>query len=151
MDWTYATVLTSEYSLVKLYTEKEKRYHVENPKNPLNRYVYNIDEHGTCHINSTFLAPIQEEIKDEKVDELWRMNFDATYSRDRKGVGVVITSPKGKIFNCVFKLEFYATNNVVEYEALLLGIEIAKDMGIKLLSIKGDSYLVVQQIKGQFA
>ena len=40
---------------------------------------------------------------------------------------------------------------MAEYEALLLGIEIAKDMGIKLLSIKGDSDLIVQQVKGQFA
>ena len=40
---------------------------------------------------------------------------------------------------------------MVEYEALLLGIEIAKDMGIKLLSIKGDSDLIVQQVKNKFA
>src|SRR5713226_394622 len=64
---------------------------------------------------------------------------------------VVIMSPRGRIFNFAFRLEFEATNNVAEYEALLLGIEIAKDMGIKLLSIKGDSDLVVQQIRGQFA
>ena len=42
---------------------------------------------------------------------------------------------------------FEATNNVAEYEALLLGIKIAKDMGIKLLNIKGDSDLIVQQVK----
>ena len=76
------------------------------------------------------------------------MKFDGAYSRAGKGVGVVITSPQGKIFNFSFRLEFEATNNVAEYEALLLGIELAKDMGIKFLSIKGDSYLIVQQIKG---
>ena len=150
MDWTYATVPASEFSLVKLYFGKEKRYHVENPQRPLNEYVYNTDEHGTYQINSTFLDPIHEEIKDEKVDELWRMNFDGAYSRAGKGVAVVITSPKVRIFNFAFRLEFKATNNVAEYEALLVGIELAKDMGIKLLSIKGDSDLIDQQIKGQF-
>ena len=44
-----------------------------------------------------------------------------------------------------------ATNNVAEYEALLLCIELAKDMGIKLPSKNGDLDLIVQQIKGQFA
>ena len=39
---------------------------------------------------------------------------------------------------------------MAEYEALLLGIEVAKKMGIKFLSIKGDSDLIVQQVKGQF-
>ena len=97
------------------------------------------------------MDPIHEEIKDEKVDELWRMNFDGAYSRVGKEVGIFITSPKGKVFNFAFRLEFEATNNVAEYEALLLGIEIPKDMGIKLLSIKGDSDLIVQQVRGQFA
>jgi hypothetical protein len=40
---------------------------------------------------------------------------------------------------------------VAEYEALLLGLEIAKDMGIKILSIKGDSDLVILQVKNKFA
>ena len=77
-------MLASKFSLVKLYSEKEKRYHVENPLKQLNQCVYNSDEHGIYQINSTFLAPIQEEIKDEKVDELWRMNFDGAYSRAGK-------------------------------------------------------------------
>ena len=151
MDWTYATVPASEFSLVKLYSEKEKRHHVENPQRPLNEYAYHTDENGSYQINSTFLEPIQEEIKTEKLSELWRMNFDGAYSKMGKGAGVVIVSPEGKILNFAFRLEFDATNNVAEYEALLLGIEIAKDMGIKLLDIKGDSDLIVQQVKGQFA
>ena len=79
------------------------------------------------------------------------MNFDGAHSRAGKGAGVVITSPKGKIFNFAYRLEFEATNNVVEYEALLLGLETAKDMGIKMLSISGDSDLIILQIKNEFA
>ena len=40
---------------------------------------------------------------------------------------------------------------MVEYEALLLGLEIAKDMGIKMLCIKGDSDLIVSQVRSRFA
>ena len=79
------------------------------------------------------------------------MNFDGAYSKAGKGARIVIVWPEGKVFNFAFRLEFEATNNVAEYEALLLGIEIAKDMGIKLLSIKGDFDLIVQQVKGQFS
>ena len=50
----------------------------------------------------------------------------------------------------MFRLEFEASNNVVEYEALHLGLETAKDMGIKMLNIKGDLDLVVLQIKNQY-
>ena len=64
---------------------------------------------------------------------------------------MVITSPKGKIFNFAYRLEFEATNNVAEYEAFLLGLETTKDMGIKMLSIKGDSDLIILQVKNEFA
>ena len=94
MDWTYCTVSASEFSLVKLYFEKEKRHHVENPQRPLNEYAYHTDKNGSYQINSIFLEPIQEEIKTEKLSELWRMNFDGAYSKTGKGVGVVIISPE---------------------------------------------------------
>ena len=111
MDWTYATVPASEFSLVKLYSKKEKRHHVENPQRPLNEYAYHTDENGSYQINSTFLEPIQEEIKTEKLSELWKMNFDGAYSKTGKGAGVVIVSPEGKVFNFAFRLEFEATNS----------------------------------------
>jgi hypothetical protein len=151
LDLSYATVPASENSLVKLHSEKERRYHVENPQKPSNEYIYNTDEIGTYQVNSTFLDPVHKEIKDKKIDGLWKMEFNGAFSRAGKGAGIVLISPEGKVFNFAFKLEFEATNNVVEYEALLLSIEIAKDMKIKILSIKGDSDLVVQQIKGNFA
>ena len=78
------------------------------------------------------------------------MYFDGAYSKSGKGAGIVIISPSNKIYNFAFRLEFEALNNVAEYEALLLGLETAKDMGIKMLNIKGDSNLVVLQINNQY-
>jgi ribonuclease HI len=43
-----------------------------------------------------------------------------------------------------FKLEFETTNNVAEYEALILGLRAAKDMGIEEISVFGDAELIVQ-------
>jgi ribonuclease HI len=54
-----------------------------------------------------------------------------------KGLALCLVSPTGKSYNFAFRLEFDATNNVAEYEALLLGLEIAKDMGIKISKYKG--------------
>ena len=75
------------------------------------------------------------------------MYFDRDYSKVGKGAGIVLISPSNKVYNFAFRLEFEASKNVAEYEALLLGLEIVKYMGIKMLNIKGDSDLVVLQIK----
>ena len=93
--WAYATIPASEDSLARLHREKERKHHVEDPKKPSNEYVYNRDEIETYTCYSTFLVPIKEKIKDERVDEIWRINFDGAHSRAGKGAGVVITSPKG--------------------------------------------------------
>ena len=50
-----------------------------------------------------------------------------------------------------FKLKFTCTNNTVEYEAYLIGLVVAREIGIKCLRVIGDSNLVVCQAKGEFA
>ena len=59
-------------------------------------------------------------------------------------------SPLGHIFKFSYRLEFDATNNVAEYEALLLGFELEKALRINMLSIKGDSDFVIMQVKNKF-
>jgi ribonuclease HI len=76
--------------------------------------------------------------KDEKSsNKAWKMNFDGAHSRSGKGVGIFFKSPTGKTYNFSFRLEFDATNNVAEYEALLLGLEIAKGYGYQDSKHKG--------------
>ena len=50
-----------------------------------------------------------------------------------------------------FRLEFDCTNNVAKHEALLLGLEIARDLKVKCLSVIGDFDLIVSQVRNQFA
>jgi hypothetical protein len=60
---------------------------------------------------------------------------------------VVFVSPTQETISLSYKLEFEATNNVTEYEALVLGLRAAKDMRIEEISVFGDSELVVHHIK----
>ena len=81
---------------------------------------------------------------------MWHLYFDGVTSRHGKGVRIVLKSHLGHIFKFAYRLEFEATNNASEYEALLLGIEMGKTLKVKLLSIKGDSDLTTIQIKIKF-
>ena len=94
------------------------------------------------------------QIKDEQPLEnyeagIQNLHFDGANSREGNGAGVLLISPTGKWIPLSFKLEYEATNNVAEYEALLLGLKIAKSMGIQCLKVLGDSELVVRQIRNQ--
>ena len=49
-----------------------------------------------------------------------------------------------------YMLNFRCTNNMDEYEALLLGLKLIKSLGETKISILGDSDLTIQQMKGNF-
>jgi hypothetical protein len=52
----------------------------------------------------------------------WKLLFDGSACREGQGVGVVLISPRGSIFEQSVHLEYFCTNNQAEYEAILLGL-----------------------------
>ena len=82
---------------------------------------------------------------------LWTMFCDGASSKDGSRAGVVFVSPEKNTFRYSFTLKFSCTNNIAEYEALLLGLKVATHHEIKKLHVIGDSELIVSQIKGTYA
>jgi ribonuclease HI/transcription antitermination factor NusG len=64
------------------------------------------------------------------------------------GAGIVLTSPKNDQLRYVLQIHFAASNNVAEYEALVHGLKVSKDIGIRQIMCFGDSDLVIQQCSG---
>jgi ribonuclease HI len=62
---------------------------------------------------------------------------------------VLFFLPGGDIIPYTFHLEFDCTNNVTEYEALLLGLQIASEKKTKILRVFRNSDLIVQQVRQQ--
>lgn len=71
--------------------------------------------------------------------------FDGSSTQNGGGVGLVICSPCGEVFRFMCKLEDQASNNQVEYEALIKGPDTLATMKAKYLEIKGDSQLVIKR------
>jgi ribonuclease HI len=61
---------------------------------------------------------------------------------------VLLLHPQGDQFKYMVHLDFKATNNMAEYEALLFGLSTALSLGFRQLLMKGDSQLIVKQVKG---
>ena len=96
--------------------------------------------------------------KDEKlVDTIfqyypptWEVHVDGASNQKGVGVGLVLTSSEMVIVEKSLRLDFPATNNEAEYEALLEGMAMVQRMGGKSIQIFSDSRLVVGQVKGEF-
>ena len=69
---------------------------------------------------------------EEKPDSTyWPIHFDGSRQLEGLGAGVILTSPRGDKFCYVLRLMFPCTNNAAEYEALLHGLRMAKEMKSK--------------------
>jgi ribonuclease HI len=78
--------------------------------------------------------------------ELWTMFFDRSLMKTGAGAGLLFISPLGKHLRYVLRLHFPASNNVAEYEALVNGLQIAIELGVRRLDSRGDSQLVIDQV-----
>jgi ribonuclease HI len=78
--------------------------------------------------------------------ETWIMYFDVSVMKEGASVGLVFISPLGVRMEYLVRVHFPALNNTVEYEALINGLRIAVELGIKHLEIRGDFELVVDQV-----
>ncbi|GAV65383.1 RVT_3 domain-containing protein, partial [Cephalotus follicularis] len=66
------------------------------------------------------------------------------------GAGIVIVYPTSKTIQLSYKLDFGCPNNEAEYEALIVGLLAVSAMGITSLNVKGDSRLILNQVKGEY-
>jgi ribonuclease HI len=84
------------------------------------------------------IAPIQP--------ELWTMYFYRSLMKTGAGAGLLFISPLEKHLRYVLCLHFPTSNDVAEYEALVNGLRITIELGVRCLDARGDSHLVIDQV-----
>ena len=80
----------------------------------------------------------------------WEVYVDGASNQKGSGVGLVLISPEKVIVEKSLRLDFSATNNKGEYEALMMGMAMVHRMGGKSVKVFSDSRLVVGQVKREF-
>ncbi|GJT93843.1 reverse transcriptase domain-containing protein [Tanacetum coccineum] len=74
------------------------------------------------------------------------MFTDGSSYVDGSGAGLILTNPEGAEFTYALRFRFDATNNKGEYEALIVSLRIAEQMGVENLQTNVDSPLVANQV-----
>nr|XP_023928468.1 uncharacterized protein LOC112039793 [Quercus suber] len=117
---------------------------------------FNVEYHPRTAIKAQALADFiaeftyPDESNHASEDEIWIIQTDGSSAQKRGGVGVVITTPKGEVLRYGVQLKFPATNNEAEYEGILTGLRLGKELGARNLLVQNDSKLVIGQVKGEY-
>lgn len=75
------------------------------------------------------------------------MFFDGAVNCQGSGIGAVLILESGQHHPMAAKLRFHCTNNMVEYEACILGLRMAIDMDVQELLVIGDPDLLIHQVQ----
>jgi ribonuclease HI len=103
-------------------------------------------------IKSHILADFVDEWTDTQLPpqqiqaECCTLYFDGSVMKTGAVAGLLFISPLGEHMRYAVRLHFPASNNMAEYEALLCGLRIAIETGIKHLDVRGDLQLVIDQV-----
>ena len=92
----------------------------------------------------------QSEDKGAEGKKLWSIHKDGSSNQRSGGVGVVIQTPEGDKIECMIRLDFLTTNNEVEYEALVAGLDLAKAASAENMIIHCDSQVITSQVNGDY-
>ena len=80
----------------------------------------------------------------------WKVCMDGASNQKGAGVGIVLVTLEKLIMEKSLRLGFSATNNEVEYDALLVGIAMVSLLGGEIVELYLDSRLIVSQVNGEF-
>nr|ABF96295.1 retrotransposon protein, putative, unclassified [Oryza sativa Japonica Group] len=117
-------------------TEFDLRY--ESPKTIKGQAIADfIMDHRDDSIGSVDIVP-------------WTLFFDGSVCTHGCGIGLVIISPRGASFEFAYTIKPYVTNNQAEYEAVLKGLQLLKEVEADAIEIMGDSLLVISQLAGEY-
>ncbi|XP_062114208.1 uncharacterized protein LOC133825259 [Humulus lupulus] len=81
---------------------------------------------------------------------IWKLQVDDSSNTRGSGLGLVLTSPQGDVIKQAVRCGFKDTNNESEYEAMIAGLGLAQDMGVKKIMVFSDSQLVVNQMQDSY-
>jgi len=102
-------------------------------------------------VKSEYLANFVAEMKHslDEASPFWTLYVDESNPKG-SGAGIFFEGPGEFVLEQSLKFEFKTSNNQAEYEALLTGLELARDMGADCLVCHSDSQLLVGQLNGDF-
>ncbi|XP_074265835.1 uncharacterized protein LOC141588286 [Silene latifolia] len=106
---------------------------------------------------SDFTPTLQEQADNEiltlseaKEEHVWELHVDGASNTKGAGVGLVLKSPQGEQIIQAVRCEFKATNNEAEYEALILGHQLALELQISRIEVYSDSKIFVSYVNNVY-
>jgi len=80
----------------------------------------------------------------------WTLFFDGSTCDRGAGIGIILISPQGRKYEFSLPIVATSTNNQAEYQALIKGLELLREVHADVVEVFGDSMLVINELAGSY-
>jgi len=134
-------IVTTDYPIQKILQKPDLAGRISSWAVEL--YEFNIQYEPHDPTNAQCLLDFINDLQHTLAENQWTLYFDGSSNPKGAGVGIVLEGPNDILIEKSLHLAFKTSNNQVEYEAILAGLSLARDVGVKTLTCKIDSKLTV--------
>ena len=102
-------------------------------------------------VDANFVAKLTPKESEERGDNIrWILPMDGLSNLKGSGAIIILNGPDGLLFKQSLKLSFKVDNHQIEYEALIVGMLLAKELGVCRLLAKSDSLLITGHVYEEY-
>jgi len=106
---------------------------------------------GRGPMKAQFLADFLTELQPvAEKKTFWLLSVDGSSNRKGSDAGIILEGPGEVAVEQSIRFGFDTSNNQAEYEALIIGLRLARDLGVKNLKCQIDSQLITGQMNGDY-
>jgi len=114
----------------------------------LSKFNIRYEPHGP--IKAQCLLDFVNDLQHTPTEDQWTLHVDGSSNPKGVGADIVLEGPNDILIEKSLHFAFKTSNNQVEYEAILAGLSLAREVGIKTLTCKTDSKLTVGHLNDEF-
>jgi len=101
-------------------------------------------------IKAQCLLDFVNDLQQTPTEDQWTLHVDGSSNPKGAGAGIVLEGPNDILIEKSLHFAFKTSNNQAEYEAILTGLSLAREVGVKTLTCKTDSKLTMGHLNDEF-
>ena len=146
---SHTIIIRTDHPIQKILQKPDLAGRLSSWAIELSEFTIRYEPHGP--IRAQCLADFANDLQEHAPhDTWWTMHVDGSSNPLGAGAGIVLAGPGNVLIEQSLHFTFKTSNNQAEYEAIIVGLNLARDVGTRKLLCKTDSKLTVGHLNGDY-
>jgi len=148
----HEVIIRMDYPIARILSKPDLAGRMITWSVELSEYAIKYEPRGAIktQVLADFIAKMGQEPSTSLMQPEWILYVDGSSSSKGAGAGIVLEGPGEILIEQSLRFGFKTSNNQAEYEALIAGLELGRDMGARNVVCRSNSQLTVGHTTGEY-